>query len=275
MRRARLALVAALISTTAAACGSSSGGDAASKASPEASPSASPATLTVSMSIQDGAVLANAVTWEAKPTASDTDPISKVEFSIDGKVRWTEENEPYVFNDDGEVLPPWLLGNGAHVLAVHAVALSGAEGSATAHVTVRAETTANEALTGTYHRTVTADDQQRVMGYRTEDKGAFGDVSPPGEWTIKILPEGRIEGRIVTEPDSLFVVPFTVKGNRLTLYGSAVWLEPDPTKPDKFCEPERPSEYLWQRKGATVKISSLQQVCADRDIVFVGTWTPA
>jgi hypothetical protein len=227
------------------------------------------------MTIADGAVLSQAVTWEAKPAMSDSDPISKVEFSIDGKVRWTEENEPYVFDDDGQVLAPWLLGNGTHVLSVHAVALSGAEGTATAHVTVRADTTANAALTGSYHRTVTAEDQKRVMSYRTADKGAFGEVSATGEWTIKILPDGRIEGRIVTEPDSLFVTPFTVKGNRLTLYGTAVWLEPNPAKPDKFCEPEGPSEYLWQRKGATVKISSLQQVCADRDIVFVGTWTPA
>jgi hypothetical protein len=227
------------------------------------------------MSIQEGAVLSQAVTWEAKPTVSGTDPISKVEFSVDGKVRWTEENEPYVFDDDGQVLAPWLLGNGAHVLAVRAVALSGAEGTATAHVTVRAETTANKALTGSFHRTVTADDQKRAMPYRTPDKGAFGEVSTTGEWTMKILPDGRIEGRAVTEPDSLWVLPFTVKGNRMTVYGPAVWLEPDPSKPDKFCEPERPSEYLWQRTGRTLKITSLQQVCADRDIVLVGTWTQA
>ena len=269
--RGRILLSGLLAVTTA--CGSSSGGGGvASKASPSAS---APAPLTVTMSIQDGAVLTKAVTWEAKPAASNSDPISNVDFSIDGKVRWTEQNEPYVFDDDGEVLPPWLLGNGAHVLSVHAVALSGAEGTATAHVTVRTETTANEALTGTYKRTVTADDQQRVMDYRTPDKGAFGEITATGQWTLKILPEGRLEARLVSEPNNVFVLPFTVAGNRMTLYGPAVWLEPNPAKPDKFCEPEQPSEYLWQRTGPTLKISSLQQVCADRDIVFVGTWTPA
>jgi hypothetical protein len=143
MRRSTRIFIPALL-LASAACGSSSGGGTASKASPETSPSASAAApFSVSMSISDGAVLSQAVTWEAKPAAGDADPISKVEFSIDGKVRWTEENEPYVFDDDGQLLPPWLLGNGAHVLAVHAVALSGAEGTATAHVTVRTETTAN------------------------------------------------------------------------------------------------------------------------------------
>jgi hypothetical protein len=230
--------------------------------------------VTVSSSIPDGAVLTKALTWEAKVDAG-SDTVSKVEFSIDGKMLWTETDEPYIFDEDGQVLPPWLLGNGAHVLSVKAVTGGGIEATAAAHVTVRTDTTANEAVADTYSRTVTSEDGQRVKPYRTADKGAFGEIPPTGSWTLKILPEGMLEGYDPNEPANPFVQPYSVSGNRLTLYGPAVWKQADPSKPSLFCDPEKPSEYLWQRVGPTLALTSLQQACADRDMVVVGTWTPS
>jgi hypothetical protein len=194
-----------------------------------------------------------------------------VEFSIDGKLRWTEKNEPYVFDDDGQLLPPWLLGNGRHVLAVHAVASSGAEGTATAHVTVRTNTSQDAALAGSYRRQVTAADLQRTTVYRTAALGAFGERPPVGTYTLQVTANGRLQGSYPV-PDP-FVEPFTVSGDKLRMYGAAVWAQPDPSKPNLFCEPEQPSDYTWRRTATTLVLTPVQHVCADRDTVMVGTWT--
>lgn len=265
-------LPAPLLGTTA--CGSG-GSDGAAPRATSAAPSApaSPAVLQVTSAIADGAVLSAALPWQASVKADMADSVSRVEFVVDGNVRWTEKSEPYVFDDDGELLTPWLLGNGTHVLSVRAVAGSGAEGVTTARVTVRANTSANAQIEGNYRRTVTSADAQRVATYRTADKGAFGDVPPVGEWTINVLASGRIEGHDPIDPTVLFEEPFTVSGNQLRLYGPAVWVQPDTTEPDLFCEPEQPSDYIWRLSGRTLTISAVQKACADRDMVIAGNWT--
>jgi hypothetical protein len=58
----------------------------------------------------------------------------------------------------------------------------------------------------------------------------------------------------------------------VTLYGPAVWRQSDPENPSKFCEPERPGLYTWSLSGPMLTIKTKQKVCADRDIVMVGTW---
>ncbi len=74
--------------------------------------------LTVSSSIADGATLTGPVSWEA--TVSGGTP-SRVEFWVDGALRWTERDAPYRYNDTG-VLDPAALGSGRHTLALKAFA---------------------------------------------------------------------------------------------------------------------------------------------------------
>jgi hypothetical protein len=225
----------------------------------------------VTSTIADGATLSAAVPWEATVQTGATDAVSRVEFSIDGKVRWTEKNEPYFFDDDSQLLPPWALGNGAHLLTVHALATSGAEGTATSHVTVRTDTSPDAALAGSYRRKVTAADVQRTTPYRTAALGAFGELPPVGTYTLHVTANGLLEGSYPV-PDP-FVEPFTVTGKTLRMYGAAVWAQPDPSKPNLFCEPEQPSDYTWHRTATTLVLTPVQHVCADRDTVLAGTWT--
>jgi hypothetical protein len=90
---------------------------------------------------------------------------------------------------------------------------------------------------------------------------------------MTVKPTGEIIGVDPTgDADAAFVEPFTVDGSRVTLYGPAVWRQPDPENPSKFCEPERPGTYTWSRSGTTLTITTEQEVCADRDILLVGTW---
>jgi len=254
-------------------CGGGSAPSATSSSSPPATRSAA-TPLTASMSIADHAVLSQAVPWEVTVKLAENDIVNEVDYLIDGKKRWVEEVPPFFFNDDDQLLAPWILGNGDHVLAAHVVTLNGATTDATARVRVRAGNSAHNAIVGTYRRTVTKADQQRVTSYRVPSKGAFGEISPTGTWTMHIQPNGEIIG---VDPDGdtakPFVEPYRLSGATMTMYGAAVWDQPNPDEPNLFCEPERPSDYSWQLSGPKLTITGKQKVCADRDIVFVGTWT--
>lgn len=273
--RARILAALTLAAVTASGCGggsdssSSGGGQATSHTT--ASPAKPP---TVSSTIADGMTLTKAVPWRvaAKPVGDDL--VDEVDFVIDGKKRWAERESPYVFNDDQQVLAPWLLGNGPHVLVTHVTTADGAAAERTAHVTVDASLAANKQIAGTYHRMVTKADAKRVAPYRIPSKGAFGEIPPPGRWTLHIKPNGEIVG-VDPKNDTAnpFVEPYSLDGSKLTLYGPAVWRQPNPDEPNLFCDPEKRSDYVWQKSGSSLTIKNIQKACADRDIVFVGTWT--
>ena len=268
----RTSAVMLLLGGLAACAGSGSGGT-----TPSTSPSSSaaPTNPTVTMTIKDDATLTRAVPWEVKAQTAEDDVVESVDFIVDGKKLWQEQNSPYFFDDDHEVLPPWLLGNGRHVLTAHVITVEGGVTDAVAHVTVSVDLKANRAIAGRYQRVVTKADQHRVSPYRVATKGAFGELSPSGKWTIQIKPNGEIFG---TDPrgksDGTFVQPYTLRGSSMRLYGAAVWRQPglDRTGANKFCEPEAASDYTWHLSGSSLTITNVQKKCADRDIVFVGTW---
>jgi hypothetical protein len=271
----RLCIAAVGLVALAACEGSGGGGSTGTLTTEPPSSSAAPAAPTVTMTIADHAKLTGAVPWQVKvTTTSDDDAVVEVDFIIDGKQQWREQAPPYFFDDDHQVLPPWLLGKGLHELTAHVVMVSGATADVTASVNVRTDVSKNKLVAGKYHRTVTTADQQRVMSYRTPNRGAFGEVTPTGRWTLWIKPNGEIFGRDPLGNESIpFVTPFTLSGSTARLYGAAIWRQPDPSTPSKFCEPEGASDYTWSLSGSSLTIRNKQNVCADRDIVFVGTWT--
>jgi len=239
-------------------------------------PSGTPAPPTVSSTIHDGDVLTAAVPWQVEAEPSGEGSVAQVEFLVDGEQKWVEQDAPYYFDEDEQVLAPWLLGNGPHDLAVRVTTTDGASATVAAHVTVDVDAAQNQKIAGTYHRVVTKADIKRALPYRVESKGAFGDIPPPGTWTLEIGADGKILG---VDPggdtSNPFVEPYTLKGSQMRLYGPAVWAQPDPETPSLFCEPERPSDYTWHLSGSALTITPMQKVCADRDIVFAGTWTRA
>ena len=255
------ALAAAAVAVSG--CGSSSSGKSGQSAT-----STSLGAFSVSSSITDGTTLDHAVSWMATPKGAQF--VTSVEFLIDNQVKWREKRAPYYFDDDHGVLPPWLLGAGAHQLAVRATASDGRTATATAAIKVAPTPPGNNAVAGTYERMVTDADVARVAPYRNNRHGAFGNIPPTGRWTLKISADGLV--RLVDPDGGTSYEPYTVKDNTLTLYGPAVWLQPNPDEPFLFCEPEARSDYRWTTDASTLAIDSLDKYCADRDQVFAGQW---
>ena len=93
-----------------------------------------PTGFTVTSSIASGANLDGSEIWTASSTGDVT---SKVEFLIDGAVKWTEAYSPYQFKGDPNgALDTWTLSNGSHVLKVIAYATDGRTASASSSITV-------------------------------------------------------------------------------------------------------------------------------------------
>jgi hypothetical protein len=251
-----------LLGTTLEACGSSSNDKG------QGTTSTSLSAFSVQSSITDGQTLSGAVKWMA--TIPGTQNATSVEFLVDDQVKWREKNAPYYFDDDHGVLPPWLLGEGPHRLAVRATASDGRTATATAAVKVAATSPDNSAVAGTYDRMVTDADVARVAAYRNQRHGAFGSVPPTGKWTLKISPQGLV--RVVDPDGGTSYEPYTAQKQSLTLYGPAVWLQPNPNEPFLFCDPEARSDYQWTTDASTLVITSTDKLCADRDQIFEGHW---
>jgi hypothetical protein len=91
--------------------------DASAVVAPQAVTSTSPTSFSVSSSIGDGASLTTPVVWEASVSGASA---SRVEFWVDGALKWTERVVPYLFGGAAGRLDPASLSAGTHRLTLKA-----------------------------------------------------------------------------------------------------------------------------------------------------------
>lgn len=248
-------VLAGAVGLACAACGSSAGATGA------------PEPLRVVSSISNDAVLSSAVSWTGTPAGIPASRVDRVEFVIDGRVRWTEHHAPFVFNGDGSELFPWVLGAGAHRLAVRVVTRTGASASTSAAVTVAASVPVPQDLLGTFTRRVTIADVHRTAAFRREPAD---QVLPVGIWRIQIARDGVItfdDPRGGGGNEAFTATP----AGTLALQGPANWILP-PSRQGGFCETEPLAGYAWSAGPQTLVLKSLRDRCADRNSMFTGTW---
>lgn len=224
-------------------------------------------TLRVVSSISDGAALSSAVSWTGTPAGVPVQAVDRIEFVIDGRVRWTEHRTPYVFNGNGDELFPWVLGAGAHRLAMRVVTRTGANASTAAAVTVAAPQPIPPEVLGTFTRRVTRADVQRTQAFRRE---SVDQVLPAGIWRIRIAPDGVIsfgDPRGGGGDEAFTATP----GGTLALQGPANWILP-PSRQGGFCEVEPLGAYAWSAVPRTLVLKPHRDRCADRNSMFTGTW---
>jgi hypothetical protein len=223
--------------------------------------------LDVVSSIEDGATLARALHWTARPLGVASAAVERVDFLIDGKRRWSEHNPPYFFNDDGNLLHPWLLGAGARTLAVQVRTTDGERATTSSRVEIASAPGVPTALVGDFSRRVTAADAKRAATAREP----ASEGPPTGTWRIHVRPDGLI---LFDDPlGSGGAEAFTAtRDGELTLAGPVNWRVP-PERQGGFCEPARLGRYRWSAHEGRVTLSAEDESgCAYRDLVFTGAW---
>jgi hypothetical protein len=95
------------------------------------SPSRGP--FSSAQNLRDGQTVTGLVRWEATVSGGT---VSRVEFLIDGKLRWTEELAPYCFEGDACTWDTTEESDGDHMLEVRAVASDGRVSSSRSRVEV-------------------------------------------------------------------------------------------------------------------------------------------
>jgi hypothetical protein len=257
---ARPALVAVCALVALAGCTSSSPHAAVSPSTTSAS-----SVLAVTSSIPDGAHLAAALPWSARVDPA-TD-VTSVDFVVDGAVKWTEQNYPYFFNDDNNLLQPWLLGPGAHVLKVVARTSSGVTTTVTSHVTVAAAPQVPTALLATFRRRLTQADLNRTSSIPGYDAA---NHPPVGVWKISFEGNYLIAlGDPANPPGENETFQADAAGD-LTLAGPANWLTPADLR-GGFCEPAPLDHYHWAVSGDVLTITGGTN-CPNRKALFDGRW---
>ncbi len=148
----------------------------------KASPSATTVGATapsVTQNIANGRTLRGAVPWIVTQSGAAA---NKVEFRIDGSLRWTETSAPWVFDGDGHTLDTTAFANGHHVLTATAYALNGASASTTASVTFANPATAGSTTTQAAQRSTSTPSLVR----------ASAAIAPLAETSYAVEWDGRL-----------------------------------------------------------------------------------
>ena len=88
----------------------------------------------VSSNIADGQTLSGSVRWTATPSGSPG--TLKMEFYVDNVLKWTDNQSPFSFNGDNELLDTTVLVDGLHDLVVRAYSVGDETAESRAYVAI-------------------------------------------------------------------------------------------------------------------------------------------
>jgi hypothetical protein len=236
--------------------------------------------FSVSTTLTGRTVLPHRIHWLAH--ARGPSPIIEVDFLIDGRKSWIEQNAPYEYGDTGNWLVTSALSPGRHRFTVRARARDGSTAQRTTVARVLPAASPPAELAGLWERTVT--------------KQEAGPVTPAGTWGITI----DSTGWTVRDPDgsrgcrcgSWIDVAYP-PGNLVELR-SGIWTRPNDAQTvhggNGWCNDTHPPanydlygtnasvNYGWAVSGETltVKLNGLDRcgpANAKQDWIVAGVWT--
>jgi hypothetical protein len=227
--------------------------------------------LKVTSTLDGKRVLPLRMRWLAYPKVPAS-RISRVEFLIDGKVRWIEHRPPYNYGSDdfhghvGYLITTWLRA-GRHTFTARAVSSTGRTGSDTVTARVLPAPEPPAALAGIWTRTVTADDIKK--------SGPM--PPPPGRWKLifdrvgawHIDPDqGGVVNQYSARPGVIDVfAPITMAPKGVNRFGAHGFGCCD-------CREDGPfGSYSWSVAGNELTLKAKQERCPNRQAIWEGVWT--
>ncbi len=228
-------------------------------------------------SIDGKRVLPHRLRWIAYPKVP-AQKIARVEFLIDGKVRWIEHSAPYNYGSGdsthlGYLITTWLK-PGRHTFTVRAVATTGrkARDAVVARVLPAREPPAS--LAGRWTRTVTARDLKKG------DK----DGPPAGRWQLVF---DRVGAWHLDPLGSGVVNQYGVAANAINVYAP---IQMAPFRDGKGgvtrfghraiggtdCREDGPfGSYSWSVSRDELTLTAKKERCGNRRAIWEGVWTRA
>jgi hypothetical protein len=128
------------------------------------------------LSVQPDLVVPHRTHWLAFPHLPGTFA-TRVDFLIDGKVRWIERNPPYTYSDDDGFLVTSFLSPGRHRFTVRVRTIDGRVVSDTVRARMLPAPTPPAQLAGKWQRDV-------AQAVPADPGASAGDSVPAGTWTL-------------------------------------------------------------------------------------------
>ena len=265
----------AVVSLTVAlvACGGSPASQAPAS-QPSASSTRSPALLKLTSSLDGQTALTLRTQWIASPEPADA-VVAKVDFLIDGKLIWNEDQAPYVFGRDlGYLITTWLA-PGPHTFTARATDVSGGSMTDTVTATVTAAPQPPASLRGVWTRNVT---DQDIAKSGADPSG----LPPAGQWKLIF---DQVAAWHLDPNGSGIGNQYDVHGNTINVYAPiqmAPLIEGQPTF-SRYghhdlggydCNASGPfGSYHWSVSGGKLTLTVINEGCPNRRAILEGTWT--
>jgi hypothetical protein len=204
-------------------------------------------------------VLPHRIRWVAHARIPRT-RIAKVEFLIDGKLRWVERKSPYVFGDDSDWLVTSWLTPGRHRFMVRVVAKDGRRSTdlSTARVVPSPPPPGELADTSWRHTLV--------------NQGELG--SPPGVWTLRI---DHVGWEITDPKGSTNLIDVAYPASGLVELRGGIWTRPRSSQEGNgWCEDTNQAvRYQWSVANGQLTLAlSGPKRCGDQATVLSGAGVP-
>lgn len=228
--------------------------------------------LKVTSSLDRKTVLPLRSHWLAYPKPAAN--ISRVDFLIDGKVRWVEHKAPYNYgSDDGRnfaFLITTFLRPGMHRFTVRAVDYSGHKATDTVTARVLPAPDPPASLAGTWTRTLTDADIKKATSGQPPPTGVWKLVfDNVGSWELDPLGSGVVNEYDTTPTEIHVYAPITIAPRGVSKYGGTDIGCCDCNEAGPF------GTYTWSVNGNDLTLKAENELCGDRRAIWEGTWTRA
>lgn len=231
--------------------------------------------LKVTSTLDGKKVLPARLRWLATPSVPGS-KVARIDFLVDGKVRWTEHHAPYVYGSDdngkneGYLITTWLT-PAEHTFTARVMTTDGKTAVDTVHARVLPSPAPPAALAGDWTRTVTKKDLEKS-----------GPGPPPaGKWTLVFDRVGAwhldpLGGGVVNEYDAepgvihvyapIQMAPLDNGKGGVSKDGHNVG-GTDCTFAGPF------GTYHWTTTGSQLTLTAVHDGCPNRLAIWEGVWT--
>jgi hypothetical protein len=253
-----------VLAMLAAACSPHAGSPTSALTSPSPSQSATP--LAITSTLDGHNALPHRIRWQAFPSVPVAD-VSQVDFLIDGRLRWVENNAPYFYGSNsgsyGNYLVTSFLKPGAHRFTVTVVTVGGKAASDVVTAAVPVASAPPAALTGTW---------------RSFQRQDTAPGSPPtGYWRLVI---SKVGWQIYDTAGTGDLLDVAYLQPRLLEIRTGMFTEPVTQNPEMdgngWCgdDPGQPVRYRW---SVTAKRLTMRPAgglaCPGFDAFMDSAWT--